>query len=192
MTPCAASSSGSSLAARRSGRWSSPTSRSPSRRASSSSSQQQIGTPDAGPVDPRRAAQAPHAARSALRRRRARAAARDRGAASRRRERAAWPHAPPPKPKVEKSPTATRLAVFGDSLAIDFAKALDRFYAEDPNLVVVPMGVGDSGFVRPGLLRLEQGDRRADHAEHLRHRGGHPRHQRPPDDPRRTARATSR
>jgi uncharacterized protein len=56
--------------------------------------------------------------------------------------------APPPKPKVEKSPTATRLAVFGDSLAIDFAKALDRFYSEDPNLVVVPMGVGDSGFVR--------------------------------------------
>lgn len=56
--------------------------------------------------------------------------------------------APPPKPKVEKSPTATRLAVFGDSLAIDFAKALDRFYSEDPNLVVVPLGVGDSGFVR--------------------------------------------
>ena len=56
--------------------------------------------------------------------------------------------APPPKPKVEKSPTATRLAVFGDSLATDFAKALDRFYSEDPNLVVVPMGVGDSGFVR--------------------------------------------
>jgi hypothetical protein len=56
--------------------------------------------------------------------------------------------APPPKPKIEKSPTATRLAVFGDSLAIDFAKALDRFYSEDPNLVVVPMGVGDSGFVR--------------------------------------------
>lgn len=57
--------------------------------------------------------------------------------------------APPPKPKIEKSPTATRLAVFGDSLAIDFAKALDRFYAEDPNLAVIPMGVGDSGFVRP-------------------------------------------
>ena len=49
--------------------------------------------------------------------------------------------APPPQPKVEKSPTATRLAVFGDSLAIDFAKALDRFYAEDPNLVVIPMAV---------------------------------------------------
>lgn len=56
--------------------------------------------------------------------------------------------APPPKPKIEKAPTATRLAVFGDSMAIDFAKALDRFYAEDPNLVVIPMGVGDSGFVR--------------------------------------------
>jgi hypothetical protein len=56
---------------------------------------------------------------------------------------------PPPPPKVEKSPTATRLAVFGDSLAVDFAKALDRFYAEDPNLIVVQAGVGDSGFVRP-------------------------------------------
>src|SRR5690606_34825907 len=39
------------------------------------------------------------------------------------------------KPKVEKSATATRLAVFGDSMAADLAKALERFYAEDPNLV---------------------------------------------------------
>lgn len=64
------------------------------------------------------------------------------------REQAPVADLPPPKPKVEKSPTATRLAVFGDSLAIDFAKALDRFYSEDPNLVVVNLGVGDSGFVR--------------------------------------------
>lgn len=55
---------------------------------------------------------------------------------------------PPPKPQVEKAENATRLAVFGDSLAVDVAKALDRFYAEDPNLVVIDQGVGSSGFVR--------------------------------------------
>ena len=55
---------------------------------------------------------------------------------------------PPPKPEVEKSPTATRLAVFGDSLAVDLSKALERLYAEDPNLVVIDQSVGNSGFVR--------------------------------------------
>ena len=55
---------------------------------------------------------------------------------------------PPPKPQVTKAEGATRLAVFGDSLAIDLSKALERFYAEDPNLVVIDQGVGDSGFVR--------------------------------------------
>lgn len=55
---------------------------------------------------------------------------------------------PPAKPKVEKAPNATRLAVFGDSLATDLAKALERFYAEDPNLVIIDQGVGSSGFVR--------------------------------------------
>ena len=55
---------------------------------------------------------------------------------------------PPPKPQVEKAPNATRLAVFGDSLAIDLSRALERFYAEDPNLVVVNQGVSSSGFVR--------------------------------------------
>lgn len=55
---------------------------------------------------------------------------------------------PPPKPQVEKAENATRLAVFGDSLAVDLAKALERFYAEDPNLVVINQGVGSSGFVR--------------------------------------------
>lgn len=55
---------------------------------------------------------------------------------------------PPPKPQVEKSPDATRLAVFGDSLAIDLSRALERFYAEDPNLVVLGQGVSSSGFVR--------------------------------------------
>lgn len=55
---------------------------------------------------------------------------------------------PPPKPQITKAEDATRLAVFGDSLAVDVAKALDRFYAEDPNLVVIDQGVGSSGFVR--------------------------------------------
>ncbi|MBU1337185.1 MAG: DUF459 domain-containing protein [Alphaproteobacteria bacterium] len=55
---------------------------------------------------------------------------------------------PPPKPEVEKASDATRLAVFGDSLAIDLSKALERFYAEDPNLVVINQGVSSSGFVR--------------------------------------------
>lgn len=53
-----------------------------------------------------------------------------------------------PKPEVTKAADATRLAVFGDSLAVDLAKALERFYAEDKNLVVVGEGVGPSGFVR--------------------------------------------
>ncbi len=55
---------------------------------------------------------------------------------------------PPPKPQVEKAAGATRLAVFGDSLAIDLSRALERFYAEDPNLVVINQGVSSSGFVR--------------------------------------------
>ena len=52
----------------------------------------------------------------------------------------------PEKPKVTKAETATRLAVYGDSMAVDVAKALERLYAEDPNLVVVSQGVGSSGF----------------------------------------------
>ena len=55
---------------------------------------------------------------------------------------------PPPEPAIDKAEDATRLAVFGDSLAIDLARALERFYAEDPNLVVVEQGVSSSGFVR--------------------------------------------
>lgn len=55
---------------------------------------------------------------------------------------------PPPKPTVEKATNATRVAVMGDSMAVDLGKAMERFYAEDANLVVVPMAVGSSGFVR--------------------------------------------
>ena len=55
---------------------------------------------------------------------------------------------PPAKPQVEKAADATRLAVFGDSLAIDLSRALEQLYAEDPNLVVIDQGVSNSGFVR--------------------------------------------
>lgn len=55
---------------------------------------------------------------------------------------------PPPKPQVAKAEDATRLAVFGDSLAIDLSRALERFYAEDPHLAVIDQGVSSSGFVR--------------------------------------------
>lgn len=64
------------------------------------------------------------------------------------RQQAAPAALPPPKPAIDKAPDATRLAVFGDSLAIDLTKALERFYAEDPNLVVIGQGVSSSGFVR--------------------------------------------
>ena len=55
---------------------------------------------------------------------------------------------PPPKPTIEKSEGATRLAVFGDSMATDIGKALERFYEQDPNLLVLTQGVGSSGIVR--------------------------------------------
>lgn len=59
---------------------------------------------------------------------------------------------PPPKPKIEKAPGATRLAVFGDSMATDVGNALERYYAEDPNLAVIVQGVGSSSFVRPDFF----------------------------------------
>jgi len=52
------------------------------------------------------------------------------------------------KPSVEKAANATRLAVFGDSLAVDLAKALERAHSDDPNIVIMGEGVGSSGFVR--------------------------------------------
>lgn len=70
-------------------------------------------------------------------------------------QRAAAPPAPE-KPKVEKAATATRLAVFGDSMANDLAKALERLYAEDPNLLVINQGVGSSGFVRPDFYDWQE------------------------------------
>ena len=59
---------------------------------------------------------------------------------------------PPPKPKIEKAPGATRLMVFGDSMATDLGAALERLYAEDPNLAVINQGVGSSSFVRPDFF----------------------------------------
>lgn len=59
---------------------------------------------------------------------------------------------PPEKPKIEKAVGATRLAVFGDSMATDVGKALERFYAEDPNIAILTQGVGSSSFVRPDFF----------------------------------------
>jgi hypothetical protein len=59
---------------------------------------------------------------------------------------------PPEKPKIEKTLGATRLAVFGDSMATDVGKALERFYAEDPNIAILTQGVGSSSFVRPDFF----------------------------------------
>lgn len=59
---------------------------------------------------------------------------------------------PPEKPKIEKALGATRLAVFGDSMATDVGKALERFYAEDPNISILTQGVGSSSFVRPDFF----------------------------------------
>lgn len=55
---------------------------------------------------------------------------------------------PPAKPAIEKAEGATRLAVFGDSMAVDMAKALERLFGEDPNIIIISQGVGSSGFVR--------------------------------------------
>lgn len=59
---------------------------------------------------------------------------------------------PPAKPAVEKATGATRLAIYGDLMATDVGKALERFYAEDPNIVVLVQGVGSSSFVRPDFF----------------------------------------
>lgn len=61
------------------------------------------------------------------------------------------PSEPEPQAEVaeaEKSENAQRVAVFGDSLAVDIAEALERLYADNPNVVVIEKAVGSSGFVR--------------------------------------------
>ncbi len=62
----------------------------------------------------------------------------------------------PPKPKIEKSETATRLAVLGDSLASELANAMDRAHAEDPNIVIISHSSGSSGFVRDDYFDWNQ------------------------------------
>jgi hypothetical protein len=42
--------------------------------------------------------------------------------------------------------------VFGDTMASDLAAALDRFYSDDPNIVVINQGVGGSSFARPDFF----------------------------------------
>ena len=59
---------------------------------------------------------------------------------------------PPPEPKIEKAAGATRLMIFGDSMATDLGNALERLYAEDPNLAIINQGVGSSSFVRPDFF----------------------------------------
>ncbi|HVW93151.1 MAG TPA: DUF459 domain-containing protein [Devosia sp.] len=59
------------------------------------------------------------------------------------------PTLPPPKPTIPKAAGATRVAVFGDSMAADVGKALDRFYADDPNIEIIQQAVGQSSFARP-------------------------------------------
>src|SRR6185437_7925335 len=63
--------------------------------------------------------------------------------------RRAPPQLPPPKPTIAKAQGATRVAVFGDSMAVDVGKALDRFYADDPTVAILQQAVGSSGFARP-------------------------------------------
>jgi hypothetical protein len=62
---------------------------------------------------------------------------------------ASRPSLPPSKPAIVKADGATRVAVFGDSMAGDVGKALDRFYADDPNVSIIQQSVGQSGFARP-------------------------------------------
>ena len=62
--------------------------------------------------------------------------------------RAPQPAPPPAAPELAKSENARRIAVFGDSLAVDIARALERLYANNPELAVIDEAVGSSGFVR--------------------------------------------
>lgn len=49
---------------------------------------------------------------------------------------------------VDKNAGASKLFVFGDSMASNLATGLTRIYADDPNLIVVSAAKGSSGFVR--------------------------------------------
>lgn len=62
----------------------------------------------------------------------------------------------PLAPVVEKAAGAVRVAVFGDSMAIDLSRALERAHADDPNIVVTSYGVSASGFVRDDYFDWNQ------------------------------------
>ena len=55
---------------------------------------------------------------------------------------------PAAAPEVDKSESAQRIMVMGDSLAVDLARALERLYADNPEIAVIESAVGSSGFVR--------------------------------------------
>ncbi|RDE08394.1 SGNH/GDSL hydrolase family protein [Pelagibacterium lacus] len=63
--------------------------------------------------------------------------------------------APSPAPSVQpatqtadKAETAQRVAVFGDSLGVDLARALERLYSDNRDIRILDEAVGSSGFVR--------------------------------------------
>jgi len=62
------------------------------------------------------------------------------------------PKLPPAKPAIAKADGATRVAIFGDSLAADLGKALDRLYASDPTVAVLQQAVPSSGFAKPSYF----------------------------------------
>lgn len=68
---------------------------------------------------------------------------------------ASAPAAPPPPPAIEKAPDATRVMVFGDSMAVDLARGMERFYAENDKVRVIGQGVGSSGFVREDFFNWQ-------------------------------------
>lgn len=65
------------------------------------------------------------------------------------------PTAPPPPPQVSKAPDAQRVLVMGDSMAVDLARGMDRFYAENDKVRVIGQGVGSSGFVREDFFNWQ-------------------------------------
>lgn len=68
---------------------------------------------------------------------------------------ASAPPAPPPPPEVSKAPDAQRVMVFGDSMAVDLSRGMERFYAENDKVRVIGQGVGSSGFVREDFFNWQ-------------------------------------
>ena len=49
---------------------------------------------------------------------------------------------------VAKADTATRIAIFGDTIAVEVGNGIERFYANDPNVSVLQQQVPSSGFAK--------------------------------------------